>query len=117
MVYIQIQDAPGGNWSTLPEEEYFQMQTFGYRTRLFELLYYATDWPQRADAAKRELAFWIADRYKEKYPTRPAPVAVRFVAGLHRADPEKLPQGRWKKPSFEDFQKDDTYEIARYAMD
>ncbi len=119
MPYIQIRTEANPGWMTLPEEDFFRLKTFGYRTRLFEVLYYATnvpDYERKSHETQAELAQWIAKRYTKLYPGNPKPVAVRFVAGLHFADPQNPPQGHWQPPSYEAFPKDKTYILSTHDV-
>lgn len=103
--YIQVLPQLGGDWVTLPEEEYFQMPAFGYRTRLprfMALTMSKARWASRAD-----LASWIHQRYQTLHPDEPAPIAVRFVVGHYRAE-EHAPVGRWQKPPLEAFAPQET---------
>lgn len=91
------------------------MPTFGYRTRLFEALYLADNNAQKSFAVQKELADWAAQRYELRYQNAKV-TSVRFVAGLHRNDMKKIPEGYWQKPSFESFAPADTYELSRHII-
>jgi hypothetical protein len=117
MPYIQILSAEEGGWITLPEENFFRMQTFGYRTRLFELLYFAKNLPDKSSATQEELARWVAGRYLELNQGKGKPLAVRFVAGLYRADPNFFFKGRWETLPFESFSKDNTYVLSTHRIE
>src|SRR4051812_14839458 len=41
--YIQAKQQGSDEWITLPEDEYFRLKTFGFRTRFFEALYFGTN--------------------------------------------------------------------------
>lgn len=119
MPYIQILREGESTWLTLPEEEYFRLKTFGYRTRLFEALYYATnipDYERKSYQTQAELARWVAERYRQLHPGDPKPVSVRFVAGLHFADPQNPPAGHWQPPPYESFPKDKTYILSTHDV-
>ena len=115
MPYIQVLPAGEENWKTLPERDYFQMETFGYRTRLFEALYYATnipDYDRKTQATRAEIALWVAKRYAQLNPGAPAVHFVRFVAGLHGVNPREPPAGHWQPPHYESFPEEKTYILS-----
>lgn len=114
MPYIQVRMEGDDRWMTLPQEDYFKMETFGYRTRLFEALYLALNDAQKSNAVREEMALWIRRRYQMLHPGQPVPVALRFVAGLQRARPDAVPRGHWEKPPFAKFAKEDTYVISEH---
>ena len=119
MPYIQILRQGDQTWMTLPEEEYFRLKTFGYRRRLFEVLYYATnipDYERKSSHTQAELARWIAKRYTKLYPGNPKPLAVRFVAGLYFVNPQNPPTGHWQPPAYEAFPKDKTYVLSTHDL-
>jgi len=100
----------------LPERDYFQMETFGYRTRLFEALFLAKSQETKGLAIQKELAGWIAKRYTRLHPGQPKPRAVRFVAGLRRANLENVPSKRWQTTPLESFAKEDLYIISTHRI-
>ena len=120
--YIQVWDQNIKEWITLPEEEYFPMQTFGYRSRLFEALYLAlpeNDQNRKIfNGIRREMAQWIAGRYATLNAHQPKPQTVRFIAGLYQAQENKAPEGFWQKPPASNFlDKDDVYIIGTFKFD
>lgn len=110
--YMQVQLQPDGEWLTLPEEDYFPMRTFGYRTRLFEALYLAVQDDEKSLAVQRELAQWIVRRYAQANGR--APVAVRFIAGLHRSQWGQVLDGHWRTPPLYTFPDSDVYVLSRH---
>lgn len=112
--YIQVQTREGGVWETLKEEDYFRMPTFGYRTRLFEALYLATDDPHDSAGIQKEIARWVAREYAAR--TGRVPFAVRFVAGLQRARPGERIDGPWRTPPLQSFAPSDVYELSRHPV-
>lgn len=116
MPYIQIMREGEQDWITLPEKDFFRMPTFGYRTRLFELLYFAQDLPDKSLAAQQELAGWVARGYLQKNQGKKKPLAVRFVAGLYQADLNFLPKGHWEQPPFESFPTEHTYVLSVHSL-
>ncbi len=96
--YVQVRLQPASDWITLPQDSFFQMQPFGYRTRLNFFMDISLG---RAGYSRRaELAQWIRRRYKILHPDQPGLVAVRFVAGMYQVG-RNLPQGRWRDPPLE----------------
>ena len=112
--YIQALPAGSARWVTLREEDFFPMQTFGYRTRLFEALYLGVDDPVKSRAVREELARWVAGRYRARtgLPVK----TVRFVAGLTRVRQDNPPRGHWRTPDLKTFSPDDVYEISRHEI-
>ena len=111
--YIQAKE--GDQWVTLPEEEYFRMPTFGYRTRLFEGLFPTMNDKGKIEGIRREMAQWVAAKYQRLYPDRPIQ-AVRFIAGLQRAQLGYKPASHWAQPPPESFAPEDTYVIYEYDL-
>ncbi len=119
MPYIQVLLAGEENWKTLLEKDYFPMETFGYRTRLFEALYYATnilDYDRKTQATRAEIARWIAKRYAQLNPGALPVQFVRFVAGLHFMDPREPPAGHWQPPPYESFPEEKTYILSSHDV-
>jgi hypothetical protein len=92
---VELQHQHERGWRRLPEHEYFRLLVFGYRTRCDRFM---IRWGSQSRAARDELARWLARRHGEIHPDAPPVVAVRFLAGMHRIDPDVPPQGRWRKP-------------------
>ena len=82
--YIQVLLNSEDEWVTLVEEDYFQMITFGYRTRLFEILYLARPSKELDGKIQRNLAEWKSKKYEER--TRVKPRAIRFNSGIYNRD-------------------------------
>ena len=107
--YIQILHQNSQQWITLPEEEYFPLQFFGYRSRLQRFLvpvreYGMSDQEVQGINKDRqaELADWIAARYYRLHRDQSSLAAVRFVIAFYSIDPfpgeRKLFLGHWKNP-------------------
>ena len=94
--YVQVLLKEGEPWMTIPEEPFFQMQVFGYRSRLHRLL--GRSRRKSGEARRKEVAAWIRDRYAAWHPNEPVPVGVRFMQGIFMIGRETPPQGRWRKP-------------------
>jgi len=116
MPYIQIQLTEDSQWVDVDEGMFFQMPTFGYRTRLFEALYLATSDSNKILPVQKELAYWIAQKYKSIYPSKSIGY-VRFVAGLNRAELNKKFEGRWANSPLDSFSQKDIYEISRHKIE
>ena len=112
--YIQVLPKGSARWVTLREEEYFPMQTFGYRTRLFEALFLAVDDPVKGSVVREELARWVAQQYRAR--TALPVKSVRFVTGLFRVSQDNAPQGHWRTPDLNTFSANDVYEISRHEI-
>ncbi len=119
MPYIQVRLEGETAWRTLPEKEYFRLKTFGYRTRFFEILYFGTnivDYERKTQDTRAQLAQWVAQRFRKLYPKSPAPVEVRFVAGLYVVDSQKPPQGHWKLIGLGSFREDQIDVLSTHAV-
>ncbi len=119
MPYIQIQLNNSQEWLTLKESDYFQAETFGYRTRLFEALYYGTniiDYEKKTQRTREEMAQWIARRYEALYRPNQPVTAVRFVAGLYWLDPKKKPNGHWQLINLKSFRPQDIYVLSVHPI-
>lgn len=112
--YIQVLPVGSARWVTLREEDYFPMQTFGYRTRLFEALYLGVDDAAKTRSVREELARWVAGQYRAR--TSMPVKAVRFVAGLFRVSQHNKPKGHWRTPDLKTFFPNDVYEISRHEI-
>ena len=97
--YIQIRLHEDGEWETVPEGEFFQMQPFGYRTRLSQLVNLSTTKVGKSFPA--ELAQWIQKQYPQLHPGR-EPVAVRLVVAGYIPQKQKF-KGHWKNPPLDSF--------------
>lgn len=100
--YLQASFDSKDQWVTLPEEEYFQMKPFGYRTRLCQLTILS-----QVKLGKRpyeELCGWVRDRYRQLHPedTRKL-VGIRLVLGIIQPK-RKGHIGPWVPPDFGTFQ-------------
>jgi len=114
MPHIQVQFYGNPQWKTLPESDYFQMQAFGYRSRLYEILYPADYHLQTYYKIQEELAVWIRKRYIALHQGMEKPIAVRFAAGVYRAKGDYVPQGHWIKRPFDSFSKENQYVISTF---
>jgi hypothetical protein len=102
--YIQARVAGSDQWITLPEERFFRLKPFGYRTRLSQVLartHYADGYERgqkRERARHAELAEWIAARWS---PPGGKLAAVRFLVGFTHAGDPGTASGRWQTPALE----------------
>lgn len=120
-----IQGLPIGEkeWITLPEEDYFRLKPFGYRTRLHQFLYRSKDLTgyskgQQAEHLRhKELAHWIVKRYAELHKQNPPLVAVRFVAAFYVVKQQSSYDGHWRKPPLDFFPVDRTYILSTHFLE
>jgi len=118
-IYIQMQFQDDGSWQTLSIEDYFNLETFGYRTRLFEFIYLATnipDYQKVTEDVRQDLADWIAKQYVSQNASNPRPQSLRFVGGLYKPTKDNLPLGRWKRETLDSFAQSDTYIISTHEL-
>lgn len=93
--YVQYRDRPGGPWQELDTSRWFRLEPFGHRTRLTR---YLENWPARGDAARAELAAWLADAYQAELPDRPTPHEIRFLRARIGVRDDAPPTGCWERP-------------------
>jgi hypothetical protein len=98
MFYVQVRYADRRGYYDLDEPEYFPMQPFGHRSR-FDRYMARFGHPADADAARRDLARWIADRHGELHPDEPRIVAVRYLWASSPIVADDPPHGHWEKPT------------------
>lgn len=102
MLYIQVQ-YDNGPWQTLPEEEYFAMRPFGYRSRLFEAVFPPEYSESKSLQIQKDIAGWVYRRYQRMHPDKKVFRRLRLAAGLHTARPGQGVSGHWQKPAPETF--------------
>jgi len=111
--YVQLQFEPDGPWVLFDVSRDFRMPSFGYRTRLhrfFEIF--------RADFGfhgRAEFAAWVRKRYGELYPSKPLPLAVRFVTAKNALKKEGFP-GHWRDKPFESFSPRDLFVTSTHPF-
>lgn len=93
--YVQYRDVPNGPWRELDTSAWFEMKPFGHRTRLHR---YLVNWPRKADAARQELADWLAAAYRRDFPEARAPIEIRFVRARIGVRDDARPEGPWERP-------------------
>lgn len=96
--YLQVRREGQSGWQDVDESEYFRLEPFGHRNR-FDRFMARFGYPSEAEAPRRELAQWLARADRERNADQPPIVAVRFLWGDHHIDPERPPQGCWRKPA------------------
>jgi len=120
--YVQVKSYSSDQWITLREENYFRLKPFGYRTRLFTILYFSKDslgfqkGIDRDAARREELAQWIATRYARLNPNESDIESVQFVAAFYNTQEGKAVQGRWHRPRLDSFTKDQTMVISKHDI-
>ena len=96
--YVQVRYADRRGWFDLDETESFGLEPFGHRTR-FDRFMQRFGYQDEAEAARLELATWLAQAHALRHPEASEITAVRFLWAdrvIHRDAP---PQGRWRKPA------------------
>jgi len=100
--YFQIQLKGQQQWLNVPEEDYTQLEPFGYRTRLGFILSinYNSDFKD-LESRRDQLAVFIKRRYEEINPTDIVG-AVRFLRIEYPlGDNIPFPNNHWLRPSLE----------------
>jgi hypothetical protein len=102
-----------GNWSTyhveirregetgfveLPEAGYFDMEIFGYRTRMHRILGFSRNRP-RGGRRQREIAEYLHARHRELDATQGAIEELRFVRAWHPVAVLAQEKGCFVKPA------------------
>jgi len=119
-LYVQGRHKNSDEWITLKEEDYFAMPTFGYRTRLFEAIYYPTsitDYKRKTQGTRQELAAYVAQKYSQIHKNQPALSGVRFAVGLFHVDPKSPPQSHWTIPPFESWPEEQRHILSTHIID
>jgi hypothetical protein len=104
--YIQAIPEGSESWVTVPEERFFRLKPFGYRTRLSQVLartHYADRYERgqkRERARHAELAEWVARRSAAEDGRELR--SVRFVVGFVHAGDPGMTRGRWRTPPLAD---------------
>ncbi|MEE3331056.1 MAG: hypothetical protein VX246_09320 [Myxococcota bacterium] len=97
----------GSPWSTLDDEIYSPMVTFGHISRLDRILLeieylLSVNRKDLAEPMGQELADWLAARHQELEPTAPPLRSVRFVTVRYPVGGEiAMPLGHWRERPFE----------------
>jgi hypothetical protein len=86
---------PGRDWQTVDPFEYFPMEPFGHRTRMYRFLAY---WRPERQGGRDELAAFVFRRHRELHPDDPQPTAVRFVHAWSKRRADVPPTGAWQAP-------------------
>ena len=92
--YLQILPESSSNWVNLPEQDYFRMQPFGYRSRLTQLINMTSF---LGSAMLVELAMWLRDRWETEHPDQTL-LMMRLVAFYYPTKQGPHFPGRWKPP-------------------
>ena len=61
--YFQVQLKGNSEWIALPEEDYFKMQTFGYRTRFHRMMVHSRQQGRHGMLQRQSIAEFIKERY------------------------------------------------------
>ena len=80
--HIQIQLGGSGEWVEMPLDDYFEMDIFGYRTRLHRLL--SVSWRKYKGIDRtREMSNFVKTRYDKLNPDGPSLDAIRYIRAQH----------------------------------
>ena len=83
-IQIQTEDNPN-EWVEMSEKGYFDMQIFGYRSRMHRML--GSAWRKhRGIERTRLIATYITDKYKLKNPDGPKILGIRFIRAQHSVE-------------------------------
>lgn len=96
MFYMQVRYAERPGWHDFDEREYFELEPFGHRTR-FDRFMQRFGYQEQSDAARRELAQWLAEAHAARHPEAPPIVAARFLWADREVRREQPPAERWRK--------------------
>jgi hypothetical protein len=99
-------------WVTLPEEEYFKMKPFGYRTRMTR---FREVFGGQRLLAQDELALWVKKQYEKLHPEDAAMTEFRVVVGRWIVRNEKF-SSYWVKPPLQSFAPDQRYVMSSYKF-
>lgn len=119
--YIQARAAGSDEWMTLPEEHFFRLKPFGYRTRLSQVLartHYADGYlhgQKRERARHAELAEWIAARWSP--PGGGEVAGVRFLVGFTHAGDPGTSAGRWRTPALADLPPERVHVLSTHEFE
>lgn len=120
--YIQAIPEGAEEWITLPEEDYFKLKPFGYRTRLHQMLInsdYGIGFAkgrQRAKEREEEVMKWIAKKYDESHPDGPKLNALRLIRALYPTDQKPKERGHWQKPALDSFPAERLEILSAYSV-
>jgi hypothetical protein len=98
MFYVQVRRDGQPGWEDIDDSEYFRLEPFGHRNR-FDRFMSRFGYRHEAELERSELAQWLAHADRERHADRPPIVAVRFLWADRTIDPERPPQGCWRKPA------------------
>ena len=110
--YIQVLPSAQEGWVTVPTEQYFAMQPFGYRTRLTMFFHLGFN---RVPGLAEDLLSWIHARYVALNPAQRPPIGVRIIVGRSWVG-EHPPPSHWQNPPLTTFQPDDLLVILARAF-
>ncbi|OGX27319.1 MAG: hypothetical protein A3D10_05140 [Omnitrophica WOR_2 bacterium RIFCSPHIGHO2_02_FULL_48_11] len=109
--YFQALPENSEDWITLREEEYFQLQPFGYRTRIYQMFLpfvhyamgYESQWQKTSLERNEELAAWLKQRYEAIHPQSLRLKAIQFVVVYYDINENFSLEGHWRPPPLEFF--------------
>ena len=98
--FVQVRYADRRGWFDLDETEYFGLAPFGHRTRFDRFMQrFGYQDGAEAEAARLELASWLAQAHTSRDPEASEITAVRFLWADLVIRRDAPPQGRWRKPA------------------
>lgn len=101
--YVEVRYLGQPTWQTLDLAGYFDMEPFGYRTRMQRFL---ARWSGKKSRGRAELAAWLFRRHAELHPDAPQPIELRFVWAWTIPSVDEPPQGDGRPPPLSDFPPD-----------
>lgn len=101
--YVEVRYPGQPAWETLELGGYFDMQPFGYRTRLDR---YMERWTKKKSRGRKELAAWLFRRHAALHPEGPQPLELRFVWAWTVPSVDEPPTGNARPPPLADFPPD-----------
>lgn len=103
--YVEVRYPGQPAWEPLELAGFFEMEPFGYRTRLQR---YLERWNRKKSRGRQELAAWLYSRHAELYPERRQPIELRFVWAWTVPSVDEPPTGNARPPPLADFPPDRT---------
>ncbi|MDC0720910.1 hypothetical protein [Nannocystis bainbridge] len=110
--YVQVRYFGQSEWETLDLAGYFEMEPFGYRTRMHR---YLVRWRGKKSRGREELAAWLYRRHAELHPDRELPSELRFVHAWTIPSVDEPPTGDARPPPLSEFPEERTQIMSLHA--
>jgi hypothetical protein len=110
--YVEVRYLGQPAWETLDLAGYFDMEPFGYRTRMHRLL---ARWNGKKSRGRDELAAWLYRRHAELHPERKQPIDLRFVWAWTVPSVDEPPQRNARPGPLSEFPPERTRIMSRHA--